>query len=163
MSRRILLASSGVCLLLFVVTLCAWARSYLPRNLAVEADHGRLFLVYWEGGDSNQQQFVPGAPMAVRPGVYWEFLRRSARRVKPDWEFLGFGTVGGTRTDRTMRLVVIPLWFIALATAGGAAGFLVPVLRRRRRLKGGRCVRCGYDLRASPERCPECGTIPAEA
>jgi len=32
-----------------------------------------------------------------------------------------------------------------------------PVIRDRRRTRDGRCVRCGYDLRASPERCPECG------
>jgi hypothetical protein len=31
------------------------------------------------------------------------------------------------------------------------------VERRLERVKGGLCAQCGYDLRASPGNCPECG------
>lgn len=58
------------------------------------------------------------------------------------------------------------MWLITggqvLATA---AGFLagVPAQRRRKRQARaavGLCPACGYDLRASPDRCPECGSVP---
>lgn len=56
--------------------------------------------------------------------------------------------------------VRIPYWFMALV-AGGAAMWNLRsawlAVRSWRRVKQGRCARCGYDLRATPDRCPECG------
>ena len=47
-------------------------------------------------------------------------------------------------------LVAVPVLLIL------RAGFRS--LRQRRRARNGLCPQCAYDLRFSPERCPECGT-----
>jgi hypothetical protein len=68
---------------------------------------------------------------------------------------------------RQVVIYHVPCWPIALASAVLPAlwfahrshGFLK---RRRRvaRIQRAQCERCGYDLRATPERCPECGAMP---
>ena len=55
---------------------------------------------------------------------------------------------------------VVPKWFVLLVAACPVAGMTAARLWRRRG-GSGLCAECGYDLRASPERCPECGTMAA--
>jgi len=57
-------------------------------------------------------------------------------------------------------VVVLPHWslaVLAIVVAYSLSTFSRGRLRRRRAALG-QCRACGYDLRASPDRCPECGT-----
>ena len=61
-------------------------------------------------------------------------------------------------TRRYVR-VGIPFWLIVILCLLPIIWLqLRPAMRRRRRLRANRCIACGYDLRGSTERCPECGT-----
>jgi hypothetical protein len=61
----------------------------------------------------------------------------------------------------TYRLIQVPLGPIAALFALSATPAVAWNLRRARRRAGrrrrGLCPSCGYDLRGTPERCPECG------
>ena len=62
--------------------------------------------------------------------------------------------------------IVVPYWVLFIATALIPGARLVRLTRERRcsgRLSRGLCPSCGYDLRATPERGPECGATTAAA
>jgi hypothetical protein len=56
-------------------------------------------------------------------------------------------------------LLLVPVLLILITTLAGVllAGGAVRLLRMASRRANHLCVRCGYDLRATPDRCPECG------
>jgi hypothetical protein len=55
------------------------------------------------------------------------------------------------------RQLAVPLWCPTCLCAIAPAIVGRRRRARQRRIREGRCLKCGYDLRASVERCPECG------
>jgi hypothetical protein len=179
-----------ISLLLCVATLTVWVRSYwvmtsfgdqrslvpririappdfrptsveLTRNFVVsrgEVEGARIAFPVGQLSDMDFAYFdsvsAPAVRAATPPPIYvgnsWLNRRGFTASYSSDDRF--YSSWSAT--------LAAPLWFIALLTSAIPARWLY--LRRRARVYGaGFCNRCGYDLRATPDRCPECGTIAA--
>src|SRR6185295_8800086 len=86
--------------------------------------------------------------------------------LAPSRQFGPFPRLGFTYLDQTpmkpgtvgaYRQWTAPFWFACLITAALPAWRLHRLIRRRP--PPGHCPICGYDLRATPKRCPECGAL----
>ena len=79
---------------------------------------------------------------------------RAVVRFRPTRKTIG-------HLDRSESDFYLPFWFVTLLLSVLPLRELELFYRRRRaRAKRGRCIVCGYDLQATPDRCPECGTVP---
>jgi hypothetical protein len=97
----------------------------------------RLNIVEW--------QYKPGSPV-------WPYLpHRGDPALSPVPFVVRRYELRGAFLTGTALLLWLPAWRFSAA------------VRRRRRDRAGRaklvCTECGYDLRATPDRCPECGTV----
>jgi hypothetical protein len=152
MKRTLLNLATAVSLIVLVATVVFWVRSYTNSPSMADSD-----IINLNSTDPR----------------YWILFRNGGmalcRQVGRDWsielrkfDFLGIHFGGGRGKDRLLWNLVIPLWMVALGAAALPAyrGMLWRRERaERRRERSGCCPNCGYDLRASPERCPECGAI----
>lgn len=167
--RRVLIGVAGASLLAAVALATLWPFSYGwyeragigggSRSLAFDSLDGRLRIVWIAG------------PTPARPAWAWhqrmEETPGSLRRLHVDHETFGFGFTRRTLhtfpdgpADATFRALAMPYGFATgalLLLPGWAAAALVADRRAARREHEGLCRRCGYDLRATAGRCPECG------
>jgi hypothetical protein len=76
------------------------------------------------------------------------------QNIRPDWAASG-------PPNSAAHLYGVPLWqLMFLFAALPTTQFLVALMRfgrAQQRRAAGYCPNCGYDLRATPDRCPECG------
>lgn len=90
-------------------------------------------------------------------------LRSETGGSRSHWAWHGIGWLQGHTGDPSLKsftAVWTPTWLVIAALFLPMALYLPYQIRRRKRALVGHCRRCGYDLRATPERCPECGMIP---
>jgi hypothetical protein len=84
---------------------------------------------------------------------------------KAAWELPWKGGIIWQRVS--FRRMCVPFWLIALTfSLPGVVQWVIWGWRRARhraRSRSGICTACGYDLQATPDRCPECGAIPGSA
>lgn len=55
--------------------------------------------------------------------------------------------------------ITVPYWSMAALTAIAPFQWFRRSSRTRQRVRSGSCVNCGYNIRATPDRCPECGSV----
>jgi len=150
--RRFFTVVCAVSLLLCVGMLTLWYRSYAAHSRAGDADSLDVTHVdplYW---------FVsnPGKLIFCRQiGTEWG-------QPRPLFQFLGLELAGSWNANSSLVNLFVPYWMIAVPTALLPTAWIRLWSIRRRSLhltRLGLCATCGYDLRGTPNRCPECGAL----
>jgi hypothetical protein len=116
-------------------------------------------LVRRAGGPPAEPLLAQSAPLArQKVGLTFEQGKVAFPETERD------GTIV-YNTTVPFAAIGVPLWMFAvlsaLVPAAGTSAWIVRLTRARSKRVRGLCPACGYDLRATPDRCPECGTIPA--
>jgi rRNA maturation protein Nop10 len=163
-------------MVLTLLSLVAWCRSYFTvRSINWTITSKVNLLCGWHTGSLHFRVGIhdrlpmnPGVSTAGRYLTHGESWERWLAGDKYNFRFLGWGAdhnrsdirlpVSGQLKDRVQTLgLAVPFWFIGGLCGWGAAVALRKWTVCRQRSASRKCGSCGYDLRASIDRCPECG------
>lgn len=145
----------------------SWVSCTRPYQIADFTINGRnilgmLQLVQRDNLADGSQIGFGESEGELSPGERWDTAFQASnipivRRIGWAGFYYLYGDVSGYGTH--YRVFSVPYWAFLLVLT-------IPFLLRYRyyrklsyRQKNNLCANCGYDLRASPDRCPECGTV----
>ena len=160
-----LVSRTGIVGMSFILCIAAGilcVRSYSVHDVAVLALPGyRTYNLQSSQGSVGALYLHSRRPLGadtLRARAGWDTFRPS-RMIPSDtfWQRRGFHRTLEDNPDVKMIVLIVPHWLLVLAFAIVPSWWLLAGLRRRRRRRNNRCPACGYDLRATPGRCPECG------
>ena len=135
-------------ILLLGLVLLSWARSYLPDQTHFRTHQGRLLIFFISGN----------TPPTESSATLVDYSRRIAQvQSRPSWQFLGFECTDLVFKSSYPGFIAIPFWFIAAVLAALSLWAILRLRSQRERFLPGHCRSCGYDLRGSDGKCPECG------
>lgn len=173
MLRRLFTFCSALSVLACVLTCAIWVRSHWAAD---EVKYGWSRGVGWAwtpkdylevgvflGDCSGQQADFYGLhhePSPInRPINSFGFMEIDPpdRLITAQWGGFAWYSIRGNRTGNLYAEAVAPFWSIAAVAALLPFTWVLLRMRDRRHGRPGLCPSCGYDLRATPERCPECG------
>lgn len=182
MNRLLLNIAALLSTLLGIFIIAVWIRSHYPttryewtrRDLLAPRElrqreyqlHLAKNALFLQGSDWTITDRSQILGLARRPTGVWTFLREPIGGVVQFSPLpksilgLGYQSTGGTGQTIPGFFFRLPYWMALLPCCLLPAIWFRNNLHSRTQRKWaatGCCPRCGYDLRASPARCPECG------
>jgi hypothetical protein len=141
-------------------------KNWTLYTVVLHSERGGLRLFYHSSG-GHDAYFNPqrsGFKMRCEPPSRYPYAGASGIRPAFMRALGGFQLHHEREVDRTSYHrwlnLVAPHWALASVTLLTPLVWAYRYQRLRRRVAKCICAHCGYDLRATPDRCPECGAVP---